>query len=754
EVDLGSLPSDSGLRPQISSYGSKNDEVRRAYLQKGPCQPRDHDFPQSLIGEKMRRFNKVLFNKYFTRLEYSITDDAAYCLYCYLFNPSGKTFVNIGFTEKIKKKFNTHVGAHSSAHNKARRNCEALMNQKQHIHTIICRQSYRARQEYRTRLNASVDCVRFLLRQGMTFRQNDEYENSKNQGNFLELLKFLGNHNEDIDNVTLCNAPENQHMTAPKIQKDIVNASAIETTNAIIKELGNGLFSILVDEARDISSKEQMAVALRFVNREGCVIERFIGIVHVSSTTSLSLKMAIEALFSKYGLSLSSIRGQGYDGASNMQGEFGALKSLIIKENKSAHYIHYFLFYFSFAHQLQLALVSTAKNHVHVALLFNIVTNLLNIVGASCKRRDQLRDKHAERVLKALENNGLVTGKGLNQEIGFKCPGDTRWGSHYGTLINLIIIFPDIIGVLDIITVDGSNSEHRGEACALMEALQCFDFVFCLHLMHDTLGITNELSQALQRKEQDFVNAMRLVNISKQRLKDMRENFWDSLLDEVSLFCNKQNIIVPKMDDMWVPRGRSRRRVQGLTNSNYYHIEVFYTVIDMQLLELNDRFTEVNTKLLLCMACLNLINHFFLFNTGDLVSFIKFYPNDFSTADLIELKNQLETYIIDMRSDIEFTEVNDIGELAKRMKEKNKDKLYPLVYMLLKLALILLVSTYTVEKAFSAMPVIKNRLRNQMGDQWMNDISVTYIEKDIFNVIDNEAIIQWFQNMKTRRTLL
>ncbi|GAV92127.1 DUF4371 domain-containing protein, partial [Cephalotus follicularis] len=272
---------------------------------------------------------------------------------------------------------------------------------------------------YRTCLNASVDCIRFFLRQGMTFRGNDESKNSKNQGNFLELLKFLGNHNEDINNVTLCNAPKNQQMIAPEIQKDIVNATAIETTNAIIKELGNSLFSIWVDEARDISSKEQMAVALHFVNREGCVIERFIGIMHVSSTTFLSLKMAIEAL------SLSMV--QAYH-AFEVKGEFGGLKSLVIKENKSAHYIH------CFAHQLQLVLVATAKNHVHVALLFNIVTNLLNIVGASCKRRDQLRDKHVGCVFKALEKNGLVTGKCLNQEIGLKRHGDTCWGSHYGTL--------------------------------------------------------------------------------------------------------------------------------------------------------------------------------------------------------------------------------------------------------------------------------------------------------------------------------
>ena len=64
------------------------------------------------------------------------------------------------------------------------------------------------------------------------------------------------------------------------------------------------------------------------------------------------------------------------------------------------------------------------------------------------------------------------------------------------------------------------------------------------------------------------------------------------------------------------------------------------------------------------------------------------------------------------------------------------------------LALILLVATVTVEKAFPTMNIIKNRLRNKLGDQWMNDCLVTYIEKDIFKTIKCEEIMQRFQNMK------
>ena len=82
-----------------------------------------------------------------------------------------------------------------------------------------------------------------------------------------------------------------------------------------------------------------MIVILRYVDVKGCVIECFLGIKNV---TALSLKEAIEALFAKYGLSISHLCGQGYDEASNLQGGFNGLKGLMMKENPSAYYIHYF----------------------------------------------------------------------------------------------------------------------------------------------------------------------------------------------------------------------------------------------------------------------------------------------------------------------------------------------------------------------------------------------------------------------------
>jgi hypothetical protein len=47
----------------------------------------------------------------------------------------------------------------------------------------------------------------------------------------------------------------------------------------------------------------------------------------------------------------------------------------------------------------------------------------------------------------------------------------------------------------------------------------------------------------------------------------------------------------------------------------------------------------------------------------------------------------------------------------------------------------------TVKRTFSAINVIKIKLRNRMYDSWMNDCLVTYIEKDIFDTIPNEEIM-------------
>ncbi|XP_074377760.1 uncharacterized protein LOC141719283 [Apium graveolens] len=285
-----------------------------------------------------------------------------------------------------------------------------------------------------------------------------------------------------------------------------------------------------------------MAVVLRFMDKRGCVVERFVGIVHVTDTTAVSLKATIESILATYGLSITRIRGQGYDGASNMMGEFNGLKSLLLAENKSAHFVH------CFAHQLQLTFVVVAKNHKKLGSFFNCIANLTNIVGGSCKRRDILREDR---------------------------------------------MYPSVVNLLEYVENYGTLSNQRSNANDLLDIIQCFEFGFLLHLMKNVLGITNELSQALQRKDQDLLNAMDLVKAAKIKFHNLRENGLECLFEETYEFCNKNLITIPRMEEVFVPRGRSRRGAEQITNDVHYRTSLFYTVIDAQIVELNFRFNEL-----------------------------------------------------------------------------------------------------------------------------------------------------------------
>ncbi|KAK1364980.1 hypothetical protein POM88_040541 [Heracleum sosnowskyi] len=171
------LPWDPFDRKRIIEYHpDQRDEIRRAYLIRGPCQPLGQEFPKTKIGNKDRRFNP--------------------------------------------------------------------------------------------------ECV-------LPFRGHDESEKSLHRGNFLEMIKYTQNQNEMVRKVTLKNAPANNQMVSPKIQKDICHCFAQEILKSIIKEIGDDVFALLVDESCDVSKKEQMAVVLRYVDDTcGVVNERFVGLVH------------------------------------------------------------------------------------------------------------------------------------------------------------------------------------------------------------------------------------------------------------------------------------------------------------------------------------------------------------------------------------------------------------------------------------------------------------------------------------------
>ncbi|XP_016460538.1 uncharacterized protein LOC107784005 [Nicotiana tabacum] len=210
--------------------------------------------------------------------------------------------------------------------------------------------------------------------------------------------------------------------------------------------------------------------------------------------------------------------------------------------------------------------------------------------------------------------------------------------------------------------------------------------------------------------------------------------------------------MISNFDEPYVILGRSRRRVSEYNFFHHYHVVVFCETIDWKFQELNNRFDEVTTELLLGVAFLNPVNSFSSFDIEKILRLAKLYPDDFDKYSIVDLHFQLENYIADVKDhDKRFFDLKGLGDLSKKLVETKKHGTYPRVFRLVKFALLLVVATATVERAFSAMKLIKTDLRNQMDDEILNGCLVPYIEKEVFSNISNEAIMDTFQNMKTHR---
>jgi hypothetical protein len=267
------------------------------------------------------------------------------------------------------------------------------------------------------------------------------------------------------------------------------------------------------------------------------------------------------------------------------------------------------------------------------------------------------------------------------------------------------------------------------------------------------LGITNTLSTALQQKDQDIVNGINCVRAIKSRLDELRRKDWDKLLAEVYAFCDKHDIAKLEIGEAYADPKNVRKKT-GITNKHHFQVECFNDVIDWLLQELDSRFNETTSQLLVCLASLNPRDKFHNFNIERLSSLAKLYPSDFDSNDLRELDHILSLYItdvrgderfsnlqtIDVRGDERFSNLQTIAELSRKMVETNKHQCYPLVYHLVKLVLVLPVATATVERIFLAMKLVKMYLRNRIGDEYMSNSLICYVEKQEMEKVTNDIV--------------
>jgi hypothetical protein len=80
-----------------------------------------------------------------------------------------------------------------------------------------------------------------------------------------------------------------------------------------------------------------------------------------------------------------------------------------------------------------------------------------------------------------------------------------------------------ILEVLEIVADDGSSGDKKYMASGLLKQMESFEFVLILHIMMRLLGKTIDLSQCLQRKDQNIVLAVGLIGATLRNISEVRD---------------------------------------------------------------------------------------------------------------------------------------------------------------------------------------------------------------------------------------
>ena len=130
----------------------------------------------------------------------------------------------------------------------------------------------------------------------------------------------------------------------------------------------------------DICNQEQMSICIRYCTNTLQSDEIFLGFYETCKTDSSTLFWLIKDGLMRLGLDISGLRGQGYDGGSNMAGKINGSQQKMLKENPKAIYFH------CIGHQLNLVCQDACTEYSQVSHTIACANKIVTYVKESPKR--------------------------------------------------------------------------------------------------------------------------------------------------------------------------------------------------------------------------------------------------------------------------------------------------------------------------------------------------------------------------------
>ena len=369
-----------------------------------------YSFPKTDMNGCRRSFRHQWLSQ-FSWLVYSESQDGGYCLPCVLFAVPGKLGQLVNTPFKRWTKLSDVVGQHSlkKYHHDtlvAAENFKRTMTSNTPIDQQIDSQRLERINTNKAVLQSIAETIHFLGKQGLPLRghrDDSTADPAANKGNFIELLSFRGGVGDSVLAHHLDTCKKNARYSSKTIQNELIQIIGKQIKKTIVNKIKEAkFFSVLCDEVTDAANIEQVTIVFRFVDSSLQIREEFIEFKSTERITGECLARLILDSIKSLGLDVSLLRGQGYDGASNMSSSVKGVQGIICRESPLAFYVH------CNCHILNLVIVKAcsiqsvrnmAGTNTETAIFFNFsakrqrfLESVISLDASSQQRKVKLKD--------------------------------------------------------------------------------------------------------------------------------------------------------------------------------------------------------------------------------------------------------------------------------------------------------------------------------------------------------------------------
>ena len=228
-------------------------------------------------------------------------------------------------------------------------------------------------------------------------------------------------------------------------------------------------FSILADETTDVSQTEQLSLSSRFIKIPKCT-KNFCALFQFPQQQAKILHLRFSPThLSQPGLSLEHMRGQGYDGASNMSGKYRGVQARVKQLYPLAMYAH------CCNHVLNLV-TSTSSQLPVIRNAMATISDISVFLSCSAQRLSIFQD-NVER-----EVSGSASSQ---QKLKPICA--TSWVERHDSIIIFVTLLSAVVSTSEELQQENKQVEVATKAATLLNSVQKCTFLIAVLVIQHTL---------------------------------------------------------------------------------------------------------------------------------------------------------------------------------------------------------------------------------------------------------------------------